>query len=78
METNCLMVVSCSGAINTGKYSDVVARQLMQSKQAGITDFIHFNIKAFPNSRGKNELTIYKKKMLKEFKKQIRSENSDY
>ena len=28
METKSLTVVSCSGASNTGKYSDVVARQL--------------------------------------------------
>ncbi len=31
MERNKISIVSCSGASNTGKYSDVVARQLMQS-----------------------------------------------
>ena len=44
METKSLTVVSCSGASNTGKYSDVVARQLMQSGQAKMLCLARFSI----------------------------------
>jgi len=44
METEKLTVVSCSGASNTGKYSDVVARKLMQSEQAKMLCLARFSI----------------------------------
>ena len=56
METNSLTVVSCSGASNTGKYSDVVARQLMQSGKAKMLCLANLNVTG--GKRGENALAI--------------------
>ena len=45
METNKkLTVVACSGASNTGQYSDLVARKLMQSGKAKMLCLARFSI----------------------------------
>ena len=56
METNRLTVVSCSGASNTGKYSDVVARQLMQSGQAKMLCLARFSIDKQFAEKSKTEI----------------------
>ncbi|MDP4289735.1 MAG: putative zinc-binding protein [Bacteroidota bacterium] len=39
-----LTVVACSGASNTGQYSDLVARKLMQSGQAKLLCLARFSV----------------------------------
>ena len=56
METKSLTVVSCSGASNTGKYSDVVARQLMQSGQAKMLCLARFSIDKQFAEKSKTEI----------------------
>lgn len=56
METKRLTVVSCSGASNTGKYSDVVARQLMQSGQAKMLCLARFSIDKQFAEKSKTEI----------------------
>jgi len=57
METKKLTVVSCSGASNTGKYSDVVARQLMQSGQAKMLCLARFSIDKQFAEKSKTEIS---------------------
>lgn len=56
METKSLTVVSCSGASNTGKYSDIVARQLMQSGQAKMLCLARFSIDKQFSEKSKTEI----------------------
>lgn len=56
METKRLTVVSCSGASNTGKYSDVVARQLMQSGEAKMLCLARFSIDKQFAEKSKTEI----------------------
>jgi uncharacterized metal-binding protein len=56
METKKMTVVSCSGASNTGKYSDVVARQLMQSGQAKMLCLARFSIDKQFAEKAKTEI----------------------
>jgi uncharacterized metal-binding protein len=56
METKSLTVVSCSGASNTGKYSDVVARQLMQSGRAKMLCLARFSIDKQFAEKSKTEI----------------------
>mgnify|MGYP005835469009 CR=1 FL=1 len=44
METKKITVVACSGASNTGQYSDVVARKLMESGQAKMLCLARFSV----------------------------------
>ena len=56
METKSLTVVSCSGASNTGKYSDVVARLLMQSGQTKMLCLARFSIDKQFAEKSKTEI----------------------
>ncbi len=44
MESNTITVVACSGASNTGQYSDVVARKLIKSGQAKMLCLARFSV----------------------------------
>ena len=44
MESNTVTVVACSGASNTGQYSDVVARKLMKSGQVKMLCLARFSV----------------------------------
>lgn len=56
MEANNLTVVSCSGASNTGQFSDVVARKLMKSGQAKMLCLARFSIDKKFTEQSKTEI----------------------
>lgn len=44
METSKFTIVACSGASNTGQYSDLAARSLMKSGQAKMLCLARFSV----------------------------------
>jgi len=56
METNKMTVVACSGASNTGEYSDVVARRLKATGQAEMLCLARFSIDEKFTEKSKSEI----------------------
>ncbi|HEX9972631.1 MAG TPA: putative zinc-binding protein [bacterium] len=52
-----ITIVSCSGASNTGKYSDEVARKLMQSGHAKMLCLARFSVDKSFAEKSRNEIS---------------------